>query len=139
MSCHKSLPSKASLKRRFCTNTCQSKFQYAQYIDQWRSGRKSGNRGKKTINLSAHVVTYIRNKYNDACTRCGWSEINTILGTSPLEIDHIDGNAYNSSEHNLVLLCPNCHSLTKTYKNLNYGHGRVSIKKNYVKIEHVPL
>lgn len=33
--------------------------------------------------------------------------------SAPLEIEHIDGNALNNKEDNLILLCPNCHSLTK--------------------------
>lgn len=42
----------------------------------------------------------------------------------PLEIDHIDGNSENNSEENLRLICPNCHSLTATYKGANRGKGR---------------
>ncbi|MFW5895280.1 MAG: HNH endonuclease [archaeon] len=40
-----------------------------------------------------------------------------------LEIEHIDGNAKNNREENLDLICPNCHSLTSTYKALNSGKG----------------
>ncbi len=41
-----------------------------------------------------------------------------------LEIDHIDGNSDNNSEENLRLVCPNCHSLTSTYRGTNRGNGR---------------
>lgn len=58
------------------------------------------------------------------CSQCGWSEKNPISNKIPLEIDHIDGNYKNNSEDNLRVLCPNCHSLTKTFKALNYGNGR---------------
>lgn len=30
----------------------------------------------------------------------------------------------NNKEENLLLLCPNCHSLTSTYKGANKGNGR---------------
>ena len=42
----------------------------------------------------------------------------------PLEVEHIDGNYLNNSEENLDLICPNCHSLTATYKGANKGKGR---------------
>ena len=62
--------------------------------------------------------------------RCGWCEINPTSGKIPLEIEHIDGNYKNNTEENLILLCPNCHSLTPTYRALNKGHGR---KERYKK------
>lgn len=37
----------------------------------------------------------------------------------PLELDHIDGNNQNNNLDNLRLLCPNCHSLTPTYRGRN--------------------
>ena len=36
----------------------------------------------------------------------------------------LDGNYLNNSEDNLDLICPNCHSLTPTYKGANLGNGR---------------
>ena len=69
------------------------------------------------------------NKANCKCELCGWGEINPYSQTIPLEIDHIDGDYYNNVEENLQLLCPNCHSLTSTYKGANKGHGRKDRKK----------
>ncbi len=34
----------------------------------------------------------------------------------PIEVHHIDGNNRNNIEENLQLLCPNCHSLTDSWK-----------------------
>lgn len=39
----------------------------------------------------------------------------------PLELNHIDGNSSNHVITNLELLCPNCHSLTPTYRGRNKG------------------
>ena len=49
-----------------------------------------------------------------------------------LEIHHIDGNAYNNTLTNVILLCPNCHSLTDTYKAKNTGRGRLNRVKLYI-------
>ncbi len=42
----------------------------------------------------------------------------------PLEVDHIDGDWRNNRVENLRLLCPNCHSVTDTYR--GRGKGRAS-------------
>ena len=42
-----------------------------------------------------------------------------------LELEHIDGDWSNTRLENLTLLCPNCHSLTATFKALNRGRGRL--------------
>lgn len=33
-----------------------------------------------------------------------------------LELEHIDGNRQNNARENLKLLCPNCHSMTPTWR-----------------------
>ena len=43
----------------------------------------------------------------------------------PIELDHIDGDHDNNELSNLRILCPNCHSLTPTYRGKN-------IKSTYV-------
>ena len=70
-------------------------------------------------------------KFNNRCCKCGWGETNPYSQTIPLEIDHIDGDYSNNNEKNLQLLCPNCHSLTSTYKGANKGQGRKDRKKYY--------
>lgn len=42
------------------------------------------------------------------------------------QLDHINGNGFNNGPANLRWLCPNCHSLTDTYKSRNKGNGRHS-------------
>ena len=41
----------------------------------------------------------------------------------------------NNKESNLILLCPNCHSLTETYKGANLNNGRKMRTKYYLKGE----
>ena len=51
------------------------------------------------------------------CEICGVFEWNGL----PIncELDHIDGNSRNHQLDNLRILCPNCHSQTKTFRGKN--------------------
>ena len=64
---------------------------------------------------------------------CGWGEENPKTNKVPIELEHIDGNSNNNELSNLKLLCPNCHSLTPTYKGANRGNGRYERKERYKK------
>lgn len=107
---------------KFCSNKCQKEFQYKEYIEKWKGGLVDGKRGEYQI--SSYIKTYLFKKYNNKCARCGWNEVNPYTNNIPLEIEHIDGNYLNNKEENLILLCPNCHSLTSTYKGANLNNGR---------------
>lgn len=48
------------------------------------------------------------------CSHCGLTEWMGLRIT--LELDHIDGNNKNNVRSNLRCLCPNCHSITDTWK-----------------------
>lgn len=64
---------------------------------------------------------------NGACNRCGLSE---WLGEKlTLEMDHKDGFSENNKRENLECLCPNCHSLTPTWRGRN---KRSSSKKKTI-------
>lgn len=107
----------------YCSRKCQHDAIYQEYIAKWKRREISGIKGKNG-QLSKHVRRYIFEKFGSKCTKCGWSEINPFTGTIPLEVEHIDGDWRNSYEDNLDLVCPNCHSLTATYRGANRGHGR---------------
>lgn len=120
INCGKELLSSA---KKYCSSKCQHDYEYKQWIEGWKNGINNaikGNWGQ----ISGHLRRYIFEKYNNKCCKCGWGETNPYTGTIPLEIDHIDGNYENNSEDNLQLLCPNCHSLTETYRGANRGKGR---------------
>ena len=118
---------------KYCSNECQSHYQYAQYIRQWKRKLVDGNRGVVTRNISRYLKRYLVEKFGEKCSICGWNKKHPVSGSSPLEIDHIDGNSENNTEKNLRLLCPNCHSLTTSYKNHNKGKGRLWRKNKYLK------
>jgi hypothetical protein len=49
--------------------------------------------------------------------KCSHCELNEWMGLRiTLELDHIDGNNKNDVRSNLRCLCPNCHSITDTWK-----------------------
>jgi hypothetical protein len=74
---------------------------------------------------------YLIEKYGEKCMDCGWDKANTYSGHIPIELEHIDGDSSNNTANNIKLLCPNCHSLTPTYKYLNKGNGRHSRRERY--------
>jgi Zn finger protein HypA/HybF involved in hydrogenase expression len=67
--------------------------------------------------MPAWIRKFLLEESNYKCTECGWGELNPYSNTFPLEIDHIDGDSKNNLKENLRVLCPNCHSLKKTFKN----------------------
>ena len=122
-------------QNKYCDNKCQQDYQYKKYIDDWKNGLVNGLIGE--YSLSSNIKRYIKEKYNGKCYECGWDKINPTTGHSPLEVHHIDGDYKNNSEDNLILLCPNCHSLTNTYKNALRHEGRQGRNKYYKSKEKV--
>jgi endogenous inhibitor of DNA gyrase (YacG/DUF329 family) len=104
----------------YCSNQCQMDFQYEVFISNWKSGKIK----VATRNISSHLRRYLQNKYNNACCLCGWCKVNSVTNKVPLEVNHVDGDSSNNLETNLQLICPNCHSLTANFRNLNRGSGR---------------
>lgn len=63
------------------------------------------------------------------CNRCG---LDKWLGENLcLEFEHKDGNRNNNLRENLEALCPNCHSLTSTWRGRNNYVGKGKEKINH--------
>ena len=118
--CGRELNSKRKI--RFCNSKCYADYLYEKYIREWKSGQIGG--GSSTGDVSGHVRRFLFSKYENRCSKCGWAEINPTTGLVPLEVNHIDGNCSNHIEKNLELICPNCHSLTPTFRSLNKRSNR---------------
>ena len=118
---------------KYCNLTCQAEYEYKQFIKNWKNGKVDGNKHR------TYIKKYLFEKYNNKCSKCGWGEINPKSGKIPLQIEHKNGNWENNKEENLDLLCPNCHSLTPTYINLNKGYGRYSKKIRYLKEKEINI
>lgn len=58
---------------------------------------------------------------DEKCGECGVSEWRGKKLS--LEVDHKDGNNQNNDRANLIALCPNCHSITDTWRGRNKTNG----------------
>lgn len=111
----------------YCNNRCQQDYQNSIKIHEWLTGKDCG------YNTNGQLRPFIRNflilNNNETCQECGWNKKNPITDKSTLEIHHRDGDYTNNTIDNLQVLCPNCHSLTDTHRNLNKGKGRKKRRK----------
>jgi hypothetical protein len=111
-----------------CCNSpvCKARSQHAtnEKIAKWLAGELDATAWHNHVRakLADWARTYLIEEAGWACTRCGWNTPHPKTGKPPLEIDHIDGNRWNNVRGNLVVLCPNCHALTPTYRRYNYRH-----------------
>lgn len=80
---------------------------------------------KGNVTTRRDLKIYLSEKYGYKCFECLESIWRGKILS--LELDHIDGNASNNLPLNLRLLCPNCHSITPTWKGRNKGNGRKSM------------
>ena len=72
--------------------------------------------GEVKVQYSSRLrqLIFENNLFEYKCNCCGIKEWNRKFIT--LEIEHKDGDVYNNHKSNLELLCPNCHSQTKTFR-----------------------
>ena len=52
----------------------------------------------------------------DRCEICGWSCKRSGENLSTCELHHINGDSHDHRLENLIILCPNCHSLTDNFR-----------------------
>lgn len=113
---------KETTNQKYCSQKCQQDHKYQLWVIDWKMGDETGITGD--YGISSYLRRFLLEKFHNKCSNCGWNKVNQYTGNSPLEIEHIDGNYSNNNEDNLTILCPNCHSLTSTYKGANKGFGR---------------
>jgi hypothetical protein len=69
-------------------------------------------------NQKGWIKKYLIKRDGPACSQCGWAGVNPTSGNVMTELDHIDGDKTNNHVDNCRVLCPNCHSLTPTFRNI---------------------
>ena len=122
---------------KFCSVKCFQDNRMERLVCDWKLNPDK----YKKENLPSFIRRYLFAKYENKCSNpnCGWCEINQYTGEIPLEVHHIDGDCTNNKEENLVLLCPNCHSLTPNNGSLNNGNSkRYKLKAYKKKIKEIP-
>lgn len=121
--CNNLISSSLSGNRKFCNRECHINYKNKIFYDRIENG-------DITLNYRRYK-SYLIYKYGAKCMECGWEKVNSYTNRIPIEMEHIDGNSNNNSLDNLKLLCPSCHSLTKTYKGANIGNGRHNRRQRY--------
>ncbi len=109
---------------KYCSNTCQKEYQYFTQVDSWLLGKELGYTGR-TVQLKNFVKRWLFEERGAKCEECGWDKVHPSDGRPLVEVDHIDGDAKNCTPSNLKILCPNCHSMTPTFRNRNRESTRL--------------
>ena len=126
----------------FCSRTCANS---RVFTEESRLKKSVANKGKPSTRVIADLDKWKENikqswlnKYNATpfdslgienkrrrvfeeqnycCNKCGISNWQGVK--IPLELEHKDGNNQNNERTNLEGLCPNCHSITDTWRGRN--------------------
>lgn len=104
---------------KYCSAVCREDHRYRTLLQLLEDGLYP-----PVSNYNRFIKRFLLDKFGERCARCGWDERNPVTGRVPVEVEHIDGNWKNNTVENRTLLCPNCHSLTSTFRGLNRGRGR---------------
>jgi transcriptional regulator with XRE-family HTH domain len=115
---------KIASRYQFCGNICHKTFVWKNWLRRWLCGETRPV--EETANRIRRALRELR---GDKCERCGWCEVHPKTELVPVELEHKDGNFRNNKPDNVCLLCPNCHSLTLTFRGLNRGKGRTMQKR----------
>ena len=133
--------------RKCCSETCSKKYSVSKRTETWQENLKKdpikwyeyrkkiidGTKKHHEYNKLHKTEILLSKDFNDIgwdykrkrilieqnnkCGHCGLSEWRNNPLT--LDIDHVDGNNRNNLRENLIALCPNCHSITPTWRGRN--------------------
>lgn len=109
-----------SIRNYFCCKEHYYKYQYCENFLNWYYNPKESIKNNQ-------LRSYLETIYGHFCHRCKINKWNN----KPIVFDvhHIDGNSLNNNLNNIIILCPNCHSLTNNYSYKNIGKGRYKTLK----------
>ena len=94
----------------------ENNIDYSHYNGQaWRAGGQLKNLTQNDFGVitPAIIKKHLLEEREHKCECCQQTE---WLGKEiPLQVHHIDGDRKNNTRKNLMLLCPNCHSITENW------------------------
>jgi hypothetical protein len=108
----------------YCSRNCSHEHRLERFAEKLLGGTEVLSSG--SVPAIRRCLIRLR---GEQCESCGWNKRHSVTNRVPLEVHHVDGNFENNRVDNVQLLCPNCHSLTPTFRNLNKGKGRAYRKK----------
>lgn len=120
--------SKRTNANKYCSSGCHVKASRKKRIEDWLSNGVA----RDGLPEGDSIREYIYLEQDNICALCPqnrtWNgkRLNFIL-------DHIDGNAEDSSRDNMRLICPNCDFQLPTSKGGNRGSGRAGRRARYLK------
>ena len=112
-----------TINRKYCCFECSSEHKKQLKHDRIEETKNFDNKYGH-VSMKKYLVMVNKGK----CMECGNSEWNGK--PMPLEIHHINGKSKDNSLCNLMVLCPNCHTFTDTYKSKNTNSDREYFKVN---------
>jgi hypothetical protein len=104
-------------EQKYCSLKCQQSYQRKEQIE---------NNTASALVIKSYLLEHHGNVCMDP--ECIWD---FSIRPVNVELEHKDGNGDNNILENCILLCPNCHSLTATYKGKNKGNGRHNRRQRY--------
>jgi len=117
INCGKEKTCHTSDNNKFCSNKCHKEYQYTtETLPKFNAG---------SIKDRHTISKILKKEHGNKCFCCNVTLWNNL--PIKLEVDRVDGNASNDLPSNLRLLCPNCHSQTKSWKGGNRGNGRKAL------------
>lgn len=125
--CNKECKVRTISANKYCSVKCHQLKEGKDRVDLWLSGNHKGWSGQTRL-LAPFIRNHLKLTRGSACEICKWDGHHPDDGRSLTEIDHIDGDAENCRPENLKIVCPNCHSMTPTYRARNKNSKRVRNK-----------
>ena len=142
---------------RFCSSKCARSFstkvkrkEINEKLSKNNTGKNFPNRKKQTKKSFIKIKEKLKKTWDDKLLaadfstlkydslrrrvileqdeKCNKCELNEWLGHElVLEFEHKDGNHLNNKRENLEALCPNCHSLTPTWRGRNKKNNKLKV------------
>ena len=124
---------KVTKNKRFCSVKCTLSWNNSHVSEE--TNRKRGKKNsvgtkipENIFDVSNRTKVKILNRLNNGCSVCGWAE-------ASCDLHHIipKSRGGTNNHDNLTLICPNCHRLAHSGKELNFISLKEQVGENWRK------